>query len=118
MMPGPPPSYFESSHDYSAPPWPEEQQFQQPAPHSRNMQYAGAAQSAPWWKPKYWRKRTLAIVAAIVVIILIIIIVVPVKVAEANRYPDYTKLNYSLKDECKPAPFLRASGWSSGIGGT
>jgi hypothetical protein len=59
------------------------------------------AEDEPWWKPRYWRKRTWAIVAAIVAVILIIVIVVPVKVAQANRYPNYSKLDYSLVDECE-----------------
>ncbi len=87
MMPGPPPSYSEHQ------PWP---------PRQETMEYAPTPRAEPWWKPKYWRKKTWAIVAPIVIVILIIIIVVPVKVAEANRYPDYTRLDYSLSDECKP----------------
>ncbi len=59
------------------------------------------AANEPWWQPRYWRKRTWAIVGVIVAIIIIIVIVVPVKVAEANRYPNYSKLDYTLADECK-----------------
>lgn len=72
------------------------------------MQFAAGA-NEPWWKPKYWRKRTWAIVVPIIIIVLIIVIVVPVKVAEANAYPDYTALNYSLSDECKSFPPLNDS---------
>jgi hypothetical protein len=55
----------------------------------------------PWWKPKYWRKTTWAIVIIIALIIIVIVIVVPVKVTEANRYPNYSRLDYALADECE-----------------
>ncbi|GAW19030.1 hypothetical protein ANO14919_085140 [Xylariales sp. No.14919] len=67
------------------------------------MVYAG---NEPWWKPKYWRKRTWAIVGVIIAVIIIIVVVVPVKVAEANRYPNYSKLDYSLADEYSGSTFF------------
>jgi hypothetical protein len=48
--------------------------------------------------PKSWSKKCWIIVAAVLVIVLIIIIAVAVTVSRANRYPDYSKLNYSLTD--------------------
>ncbi|KAI0540156.1 concanavalin A-like lectin/glucanase domain-containing protein [Xylaria digitata] len=67
------------------------------------MAYAG---NEPWWKPKYWRKRTWAIVGVIIAVIIVIVVVVPVKVAEANRYPNYSKLNYALADEYSGTSFF------------
>lgn len=64
----------------------------------RGMNYA---RDEPWWKPRYWGKKTWAIVAAVVAVILIIVIVVPVKLSQANRYPNYSRLNYALADECE-----------------
>ena len=58
-------------------------------------------QKQPWWNPKYWSKRTWAIVVPAVIVVLIVVIVTPVKVAEANRYPNYTRLDYSLADTCE-----------------
>jgi hypothetical protein len=109
-----PPSYFERQPEmaqYHSPPnYFAQQPPAQPRAYreSRGSQVAlmHSEKSEPWWKPRYWRKRTWAIVAAIVVVLLIIIIVVPIKVIEANRYPNYTKLNYSLADECKTVPGL------------
>lgn len=60
--------------------------------------------SAPWYKPRYWQKRTWALVVSTIVVVLVIIIVVPVVVTknkQNNSYPDYTKLNYTLTDTCK-----------------
>lgn len=54
--------------------------------------------SQPWWNPRYWAKRTWFIVAAVLVVIIVAATVSGVLVAKANRYPNYTKLNYSLKD--------------------
>lgn len=59
----------------------------------------GYEANEPWWKPKYWRKRTWGIVGALIVIIIVVVIVVAVLVSKANRYPNYTKLSYSLADE-------------------
>ncbi|KAI1639680.1 concanavalin A-like lectin/glucanase domain-containing protein [Biscogniauxia mediterranea] len=63
-------------------------------------------QYQPWWKPKYWKKRTWAIVAVIAAIILVIVIVVPVEVAKSNRYPNYSQLNYSLSDTYSGSTFF------------
>ncbi|KAJ2970491.1 hypothetical protein NUW58_g9679 [Xylaria curta] len=72
----------------------------------RSRPTMGYAEYQPWWKPKYWRKRTWAIVGVIVAIIIVIVVVVPVKVAEANRYPNYSKLNYALADEYSGSTFF------------
>ncbi|KAI1262099.1 concanavalin A-like lectin/glucanase domain-containing protein [Xylariaceae sp. FL1019] len=62
--------------------------------------------AAPWWQPKHWGKKTWAIVAGIIVVVLIIIIVVPVEVAKANRYPNYSELDYSLVDTYSGTDFF------------
>ena len=89
----------------------QQQQRQWPAP-GENMAYA---REESWWKPKYWRKRTWAIVVPVIIIVLIIVIVVPVKVTESNRYPNYTRLDYSLADTCEfdilPSPPWRLGTW-------
>ncbi|KAI4863234.1 glycoside hydrolase family 16 protein [Hypoxylon rubiginosum] len=81
LVSGPPPYYSTEQH----------------LPPRANMAY-NAQPKAPWWNPRYWRKRIWAIVITIIVIIIVIVIVVPVEVAKANRYPDYTALNYTLSD--------------------
>ena len=74
--------------------------------------------SAPWYEWRSWSKRIWAYVAVGIVAILLIIIIVPVEVSKAQRansYPDYTPLNYTLKDTCKFArslPGTRARPWS------
>ncbi|KAI0024534.1 glycoside hydrolase family 16 protein [Xylariomycetidae sp. FL0641] len=65
-----------------------------------------AAPKQPWYNFRSWGKRTWAIVAVVVVIILIIVIVVPVEVAKANRYPNYSKLSYSLQDTYSGTSFF------------
>ncbi|KAI0872886.1 concanavalin A-like lectin/glucanase domain-containing protein [Hypoxylon argillaceum] len=67
------------------------------------MAYPG---DEPWWKPRYWRKRTWAIVGVVVAVIIVIVIVVPVEVAQANRYPNYSTLDYSLVDEYSGTTFF------------
>ena len=65
--------------------------------------------SAPWYEWRSWSKRIWAYIAVGIVVILIIIIIVPVEVsktAHANSYPDYTPLNYTLKDTCEFARSL------------
>lgn len=48
--------------------------------------------------PRGWRTRTRLIAVGGVVVILIAIIVGAYEGVKANRYPDYSPLNYSLKD--------------------
>ncbi|KAI1168961.1 concanavalin A-like lectin/glucanase domain-containing protein [Nemania serpens] len=59
----------------------------------------------PWWKPQHWRVRTW-VIAGVVLVVIIIAIVVPVKVTEANRYPNYSTLDYSLIDEYSGSTFF------------
>ncbi|KAI0865754.1 concanavalin A-like lectin/glucanase domain-containing protein [Xylaria cubensis] len=72
----------------------------------RSRSTMGYAGNQPWWKPRYWRTRTWVIVGVIAAIILIIIIVVPVEVTKANRYPNYSKLDYTLADEYSGSTFF------------
>ena len=55
------------------------------------------------------------LITVFLVIVLIIVIVVPVKVTESNRYPNYTRLDYSLADTCEfdilPSPPWRLGTW-------
>ncbi|KAI0398313.1 glycoside hydrolase family 16 protein [Xylariaceae sp. FL0594] len=60
----------------------------------------------PWYKPRYWRKRTWAGVIFALAAIIVIVVVVPVKVTQANRYPNYSKLNYTVADEYSGASFF------------
>jgi hypothetical protein len=60
----------------------------------------------PWWNVRYWRKRTWAIVVVVLVAAIIAGAVAGVLVTKANRYPDYSKLNYTLEDTCKSLPSL------------
>lgn len=55
----------------------------------------------PWWNVRYWRKRTWAIVIVVLVAAIVAGAVAGVLVTKANRYPDYSQLNYSLEDTCK-----------------
>ncbi|KAL7625149.1 hypothetical protein AAE478_004364 [Parahypoxylon ruwenzoriense] len=90
LVSGPPPHYSQYSTERQLPP-------------RDNMSYE---QHQPWWNPRYWRKRTWAIFAAILVIIIIVAVVTPVEVAKANRYPNYTKLDYTLADEYTGTTFF------------
>lgn len=53
------------------------------------------------WDPRGWRKRTWAGIAIALIIAIVVGVAVGVMVAKANRYPDYSKLTYSLQDTCK-----------------
>lgn len=53
------------------------------------------------WDPRGWRKRTWAGIALVLIVAIIVGVVAGVEVAKANRYPDYSKLTYSLEDTCK-----------------
>ncbi len=74
-----------------------------PAYHNAPQAYGGygATPTPRWYDVRHWKKRTMIIAAAAFIIILIIIIVVSVVEVRNNRYPDYSKLNYVLKDNCQ-----------------
>ncbi|KAJ8131649.1 hypothetical protein O1611_g1974 [Lasiodiplodia mahajangana] len=76
-----------------------------PTRHAQPSSMAYAKNEA-WWNPKYWSKKTWAAVGVVVAAIIVIVIVVPVKVSEANRYPNYSKLDYSLVDEYSGTSFF------------
>lgn len=60
----------------------------------------GAEQEAqrPWYNPRGWSGRKKLIVAAIIAVLIIVIIVGAYEGWKVNRYPDYSKINYSLAD--------------------
>jgi hypothetical protein len=61
---------------------------QQPRPISR---FSG-------FDPRGWRTRTQVIAAGVVVVVIIAIIVGAYEGWKSNRYPNYSTINYSLKD--------------------
>ncbi|KAI1864862.1 uncharacterized protein JN550_008682 [Neoarthrinium moseri] len=58
------------------------------------------------WNPRYWRKRTWAGVALAVIVAIVVGVVAGVLVAKANRYPDYTKLTYTLEETYSGTDFF------------
>ncbi|CAK7202103.1 hypothetical protein SEUCBS139899_004823 [Sporothrix eucalyptigena] len=58
--------------------------------------------TGPWYNPATWSKKVWALLVLGVAIVIAIVVPVAVVVsrnnAEANKYPDYTQLNYTLKD--------------------
>lgn len=55
----------------------------------------------PWYNVKYWGKKAWLITLGVVAAILIIIVVAVVETEKANAYPNYSKLTYSLAENCK-----------------
>lgn len=56
--------------------------------------------------PRGWSLRKKAIVAIIVIVIIVVIIVGTVEGWKTNRYPNYSRLNYSLKDTYEGTSFF------------
>lgn len=61
---------------------------------------------APWYKPRAWSLRTKLIAGAVVVVVIVAVIVGAVEGTKANRYPDYTQLDYKLVDTYSGTSFL------------
>ncbi len=64
--------------------------------------------TGPWYKPSSWSKRVWVILGIAVVVIIAIVVPIAVVVPRNNSsksgsssYPDYSQLNYTLKDTCK-----------------
>jgi hypothetical protein len=53
-----------------------------------------------WFDVRYWSKKTLILSALALVIIIVVVVAVAVVEVKKNAYPDYSKLNYSLVDQC------------------
>ncbi|KAH6664478.1 glycoside hydrolase family 16 protein [Halenospora varia] len=62
--------------------------------------------SPRWYDVKAWGKRVWAGVIAGIVIIIIIVVVVAVVVSKKNKYPDYSKLTYSLSETYSGSTFF------------
>lgn len=67
---------------------------------SESTTQRGGAVSHAWWNMKHWGKKGWLILAGVVIIIVIIIAVAVTQVNKANAYPEYTKLTYSLAENC------------------
>lgn len=50
------------------------------------------------WNPRNWGRRTIIVVGLAVIVLIVVVIVAAVLGVRANAYPDYSKLNYALKD--------------------
>lgn len=66
------------------------------------------------WDPRGWGLKTKLAVAAAVVVAIIVIVVGSVEGTKANRYPNYSKLNYSLKDTYSGTGFFDQFNYFSG----
>lgn len=60
----------------------------------------------PWYNPRGWSIRKRLIVAALTVAVIVAVIVGAIEGVKANRYPDYTPLNYSLVDTYQGTSFF------------
>lgn len=54
-----------------------------------------------WFDVRYWRKRSFIWPALGLITVIVIVVAVAVTEVKKNAYPDYSKLNYSLVDNCK-----------------
>jgi hypothetical protein len=59
-----------------------------------------------WYNPRGWSLRTKLIAGVVAVAIVVAVIVGAVEGTKANRYPDYTKLNYKLVDTYSGSSFF------------
>lgn len=66
------------------------------------------------WDPREWGLKTKLAVAAAVVIAIIVIVVGSVEGVKANRYPNYSKLSYTLKETYQGTGFFDNFNYFSG----
>ncbi|GES58164.1 putative endo-1,3(4)-beta-glucanase [Aspergillus terreus] len=74
----------------------------------------GPGASYPWYNPRGWSLRTKLIAGVAVVVVIVAVIVGAVEGTKANRYPDYSRLDYQLVDTYEPATFLDRFNYYSG----
>lgn len=86
LVTGSPPAYQRhSDHPHELPP-------------RADMGYKYGVET-PWWK----QKRIWVTSLVLLVIAIVVAVVAGVLTSRASRYPDYTKLNYQLRDTCTSA---------------
>jgi hypothetical protein len=87
-----PPTYFSGHFGHESP------RFSAAAP-TYTSGFYGKEDGSLWRRnPKNWSRRCWLILAAVLIVVLILIIIIAVVVSRANRYPNYSKLNYNLVD--------------------
>ena len=59
-----------------------------------------------WYNPRGWSPRRKIIVIAIVAVVIVAIIVGAYEGVRSNRYPDYSRLSYTLKDTFQGTTFF------------
>jgi hypothetical protein len=67
---------------------------------------AGAGQTRSRTDPRGWKLRTKILVAVAVVVVIIAVIVGAYEGVRANRYPNYSALNYTLTDTYQGTNFF------------
>lgn len=58
------------------------------------------------WDPRGWSLKKKIFLAACIIVVIVAVVVGAVLGVRANRYPDYSKLNYSLKDNFSGPSFF------------
>lgn len=58
------------------------------------------------WDPRGWSLKKKIFLAAGIVVVIVAVVVGSVLGVRANRYPNYSKLDYSLKDEFSGSTFF------------
>ena len=66
---------------------------------------------APWYDLRKWGALTWAGAAAAAIVVVVAVIVVPVllvtrRKSSSDPYPNYSKLNYSISETCKPGVLI------------
>lgn len=94
--------YYDPKHgDGVAPPAYDDTYYPTPPRGDRDSGIRQVQTKVPWWNPRYWRKRVWIGLSIVLVIIITIAVAVGVTQAKkANAYPNYSELNYSLKETC------------------
>jgi heme/copper-type cytochrome/quinol oxidase subunit 2 len=68
------------------------------------------------WNPRSWSRRIWLILVTIIIIIVVVIVATVVGIratrnsghGKDDRYPNYTRLNYTLIDTCKLRLYLKS----------
>ena len=69
-----------------------------PPAYQQNAHRMPLQSSGSRWNPRNWGRKTIIAVVAAAIILIVVIIVAAVLGSRANTYPDYSKINYALKD--------------------
>ena len=77
-----------------------EENYKNTVPRTQIHEESDRDERVSWWDVRYWGWKGFAILGAVIAVVIVAIVVPVVVTKKDSRYPNYTKLTYTLRDTC------------------